>query len=409
MNTIKTSKKKALIIGGGIAGPVVAMFFRRAGIEPEIYEAQAAPDDFAGLFLTVASNGMGVLKSLGLETRVAAEGIPTSRLVMWNSSGKRLGEVPIGAAPGQNVASVTVKRGTLHCILREGAVCQGIKFEFGKQLNDITVTGEQQVVARFADGTTAIGDLLVGCDGLHSHTRRLIDEHAPEPTYTGLVGGGGFAQTLMLQPTPDTMHMIYGKQAFFGYVVNPSGEIYWFENHAYPGEPRRSELEAISRAAWQQKLLSLHTGDQPFIQEIIRASGDDIGMYPIYDIPALPTWHKGPVVLAGDAAHATSPNAGQGASLALEDAMVLAKCVRDMPELGDAFTMYEQLRRERVEKIVQFSRERGQNKAVSNPVARWFRDLILPFFLKRLATADSMAWIYDYQIDWNSKQEVENF
>jgi 2-polyprenyl-6-methoxyphenol hydroxylase-like FAD-dependent oxidoreductase len=111
-----TEKRKALIIGCGIAGPTVALFLQRAGVNAEIYEAQPAPDDFAGVFLTVAANGMHVLKTLGLNDRITAEGFPTQQLVMWSSSGKRLGEVPVGAVAGQGVQSLTIKRGMLHRI-----------------------------------------------------------------------------------------------------------------------------------------------------------------------------------------------------------------------------------------------------------------------------------------------------
>lgn len=406
-----TERRKALIIGGGIAGPAVALFLQRAGIDAEIYEAQPAPDDYAGLFLTVASNGMNVINALDLEDRVKAEGFSTSRLVMLSSSGKRLGEVPIG---GQGRPSLTIKRGVLQRILREEVMRQGIKVAYGKRLKEIRVGGSQRVTAIFEDGTTVTGDILVGADGIHSRTRHFVDPTAPEPMYTGLVSGGGFAHDAAAQTTPDTMYMIYGKHAFFGYLIKPSGEIYWFENHAFPGKPRRSELEAIAQAEWRRRLLALHEGDQPFIRDMIAKTVGNIGMYPIYDIPTLPRWYRDAVILIGDAAHATSPSAGQGTSLALEDAMILAKTLRDVPQLDNAFVLYEQLRRERAEKIVHFSRERGNNKALSNPIARWFRDLTMPFFLKHFANAESLEWIYAYRVDWdwpvagNRRDEPDN-
>jgi 2-polyprenyl-6-methoxyphenol hydroxylase-like FAD-dependent oxidoreductase len=111
------------------------------------------------------------------------------------------------------------------------------------------------------------------------------------------------------------------------------------------------------------------------------------------------------MILVGDAAHATSPSAGQGASLALEDAIMLAKCVRDLPELEDAFAAYERRRRARAERIVRSSRARGQNKAITNPIMRRLRDLTLPFFLKRFANSDSLNWLYDYKVDWDEPLE----
>ena len=81
---------------------------------------------------------------------------------------------------------------------------------------------------------------------------------------------------------------------------------------------------------------------------------------------------------------------------------MLAKCVRDLPVLEDAFAAFEQLRRDRAERVVKFSRERGNNKAASNPIARWFRDLMLPLFLKSLANSTALDWVYGYTVDWEA-------
>ena len=101
--------------------------------------------------------------------------------------------------------------------------------------------------------------------------------------------------------------------------------------------------------------------------------------------------------------HATYPNSGQGASIAVEDAIVLAKCLRDIPDTERAFVAYERLRRERVEKVVAYSRRIGQSKAISNPVARWLRDQIMQFALKHFANAASHASLYTYHVDWDEK------
>lgn len=394
--------RKALVIGCGIGGPAMALFLKRAGIDAELFEAQAAPDDVGGSFLNISSNGLDVLKTLALAQRVSADGFPIPHMIMWNSNGKRLGDVRNGAAPGAGDVSVVVKRGSIHRILREEAERHAIAIHWGKQLTDVTVAADPHVTAHFADGTNAQGSLVIGCDGIHSRVRRLIDPNAPKPAYTGLISCGGFAHTSVLPPTPDTQHLIFGKRAFFGYFVKPHGEVWWFNNIAYRGEPRRSELAAIPHAVWQQRLLDLHRDDQPFIGDLIRATDGPISMYPIYDVPTTPQWHRGPLVLMGDAAHATSPSAGQGASMALEDAIVLAKCLRDLPSLDDAFAAYEGLRRMRVERVVRLSRQRGNNKAAPHAVARWFRDLLLPFVLKIVANRTALDWLYGYTVDWNT-------
>lgn len=392
--------KKALIIGGGIAGPVAALFLKRAGFEPAIYEAQPETTVGEGSFLNLASNGLHVLQQLDLADAVAAEGFRIPHMVMWNGEGKRLGEVRNGVAPGQGAVSVVVRRNTLHSLLRDAALRAGIPFSYGQRLVEVTAPAEGQVVAHFADGSTATGDLLVGCDGIHSRTRQLIDPQAAAPAYTGLLSCGGYSHSTTLQPTPDTQHLIFGKRGFFGYFVKASGEVWWFSNIAHPGEPRRSELAAIGQDEWRQRLLALHADDQPFIQELIRATPDTISVYPIYDLPTTRHWRRGPLVLLGDAAHATSPSAGQGASLALEDAIVLAKCLRDSPCLDEATATYERLRRARAEKVVAYARRQGNGKAAPNQFARRMRDLFLPVALKHLANSQQLDWLYGYRVAW---------
>ncbi|HET9543835.1 MAG TPA: FAD-dependent monooxygenase, partial [Acidimicrobiales bacterium] len=110
---------------------------------------------------------------------------------------------------------------------------------------------------------------------------------------------------------------------------------------------------------------------------------------------------RGPMVIVGDAAHAPSPTSGQGASMAAEDAVVLAQCLRDLPTVGDALAAYEGLRRRRVERIVAHGARTGRSKT-PGPVGRVVRDLALPLVFKLLVTERSMAWIYDHHIDWDT-------
>src|SRR6266496_6237734 len=341
--------RKALISGCGIAGPVVALFLQRAGIEAEIYEARAESTDYGGLFLNTACNGLSVLGTLGLDEQVSRQGSPIPRMMIWSGKGKRLGEVRNGARAEVGAPSINILRSRLHQVLREEAERQGIKIAFGKKMASLS-TGAQGVVATFADGTIAEGAFLVGCDGVYSRTRQLINPDAPTPHYTGLISTGGFAPHSSFAPTPDTMHFVFGKRAFFGYHISASGELYWFANVLQREPPSRGELDMIASEEWQERLLDLFREDLPFISEMIRATESTIIGYPFYDIPTQPVWHKGRVVLVGDAIHAVSPSAGQGASLAVEDAIVLAKCLRDIPDHALAFATYERLRRARVER-----------------------------------------------------------
>src|SRR5262249_46238187 len=147
-------------------------------------------------------------------------------------------------------------RGLLYRALRDEAARRGVQIVAGKRLAAVEQTGTA-VCARFEDGTDAAGTMLVGADGLHSMTRRLIDPAAPGPRYTGLLSLGGHAVSRTLEPTPDVFNMIFGKRAFFGYTVRPSGDVYWFANTASAEQPGRDPSAAISGAAWKDRLRDL--------------------------------------------------------------------------------------------------------------------------------------------------------
>jgi 2-polyprenyl-6-methoxyphenol hydroxylase-like FAD-dependent oxidoreductase len=400
LSFMNQSRKKALIIGCGVAGPVVALFLQKAGIEAELYEARAESTDYGGSFLNMACNGLDVLKALQLDEQVTSQGSPIPRMMIWSGNGKRLGEVRNGARAEVGAPSVNILRSRLHQLLRQGAERQGIKMAFGKKLVGLS-TDSQGVVATFADGTTAEGSFLVGCDGVYSRTRQLINPGAPTPQYTGLISTGGFALHSSFPPTPETMHFVFGKRAFFGYHISSCGEMYWFVNFPQKEALAKGDLDMIVSEEWQERMLDLFRKDLPLISEMIRATESAIIAYPIYDIATQPIWHQGPVALVGDALHAVSPNAGQGASLALEDAMVLAKCLRDLPDLEQAFATYERLRRARVERMVRHGRNAGQGKVMTHPIQVWLRNSLTPAFLKLFANPKALDWIYSYQVEWN--------
>jgi FAD-dependent urate hydroxylase len=385
---------KVLITGGGIAGPVLAMFLQRAGLEPVVYEGRSTPDDRAGAFLNLAPNGLAVLDTLGVGDEIRGSGTPTTSIAFLNHRGKKLGENP--------EKTLLLKRGRLNGALRDAAVGRGIPFAFGKRLEDVEVP-TKGVVARFEDGTEAEGDFLIGCDGIRSLTRRAVFPEAPGPRYTGVIDCGAFVDGSGIDvPPPDgVMRMTFGREGFFGYQVDRSGEIYWFQNFHQAAEPVRRELDGIPVERWRAKLLGMHEGDHHPIAEIIRATGGRMDRWPLCEMPPIPSWHDGPVCLIGDAAHATTPHVGQGASLAMEDAIVLARCLRDIPDTGRAFAAYERIRRERVEKIVAYARRTGNRKSPSGPLGRAVRDLVLPFFLKMGVKA--IEPVYSYRVPWDDK------
>ena len=394
--------KKALIIGGGVAGPVAAMALQRAGIDGVIYEAYTGGAGDAGAFLTFASNGLDALRAVDAHHLVLSEGFSTPGMEIQSGTGKHLGAVPNGGTLPDGTVSQTLKRGDLYRALRDEAVRRGVRVEYGKRLVDAGGTPEGGVAARFEDGTEAEGDLLVGADGIRSRTRRIIDPSAPEARYIPVLNIGGYAGDIRVPAKPGTFRMVFGKRAFFGYAVHPSGEVWWFANPPRAEEPSRAELAAIGTEQWREMLTDLFAEDATPAVEIIRATPGSLAGWATYDLPSVPTWHRGSMVIIGDAAHATAPSSGQGASMAIEDAVVLARCLRDLPDIARAFAAYERLRRARVERIVAHGARTSNSKA-AGPVGRVLRDLIMPTILRRVANGGSLAWMHDYHIDWNEK------
>ena len=394
--------KKALIVGGGVAGPVAAMALQRAGIESVVYEAYAGGADDAGAFLTFASNGLDALRTIGANDTVSSTGFPTPRMEIQSGTGKYLGSVPNGGTLSDGTVSQTLKRSDLYRALRDEAVRRGASVEYGKRLVDAKNTKDGGVVVWFEDGTQAEGDLLIGADGIHSRTRSIIDPSAPGARYIPVLNIGGFASGVQVGAEPGTFRMVFGKRAFFGYAVHPSGDVWWFANPPRADEPSKAELAAISPERWREMLADLFADDDSPAVEIIRATPGRLSGWATYDLPSVPTWHRGTMIVIGDAAHATAPSAGQGASMAIEDAVVLARCLRDLPDTSRTFAVYERLRRRRVERIVAHGARTSNSKA-AGPVARVIRDMMMPMILRRVANAGSLAWMHDYHIVWDEK------
>jgi 2-polyprenyl-6-methoxyphenol hydroxylase-like FAD-dependent oxidoreductase len=402
MSEATRKKRKALIVGGGIAGPVAAMALRRAGIEAVVYEAHEGGADEAGAFLTLASNGLDALRAIDAHRLALSAGFPTPRMEIRSGTGKHLGEVPNGGTLPDGTVSQTLKRANLYRVLRDEAIQRGVSIEYGKRLADAEVTPDGGVTASFGDGTEAEGDLLIGADGIHSRTRRVIDPSAPAARYVPVLNVGGYARGVRVEAEPGTFRMVFGRRAFFGYAVHPSGEVWWFANPPRADEPSRAELAAISTEGWRDNLTDLFADDATPAAEIVQATPDRIAGWATYDLPSVPIWHRGPMIVIGDAAHATAPSSGQGASMAVEDAVVLARCLRDLQDTRRAFAAYERLRRGRVEKIVAHGARTSNSKA-AGPVRRALRDLMLPMILRRVAHGGSLAWMHDYHIDWDEK------
>jgi 2-polyprenyl-6-methoxyphenol hydroxylase-like FAD-dependent oxidoreductase len=379
--------RRALIIGGGIAGPALSLFLARAGIEPVVLEAYPRADDVGSAF-QIAPNGLRVLAELGLGDALLAAGAPSRDFCFRNHHGRTIGVAHTGSAgPAVNVARAAVQRG-----LREEVERRGIAIHHEKRLRDIAIEGPR-ITAIFEDGSRETGDLLIGADGVHSRVRAwMLPEHA-RPRDTGMVSIGGLcASDAAAPPDPedaDRLTFLVGPKHQFGYSkMSPSRWGWWC--HVGDGDAAEAgDLITLPGEALRARMQARYAGWCAPTQALI-ASTETWLRTRIHDVPKLPTWHRGPVVLIGDAAHAMSPAGGQGASLALEDARLLAQLLGSGERsIEDALTRFEALRKKRAEAMVAqgYANDRRSLNELG-ATGQWMRDrVIFPLLAPMMARA----------------------
>jgi 2-polyprenyl-6-methoxyphenol hydroxylase-like FAD-dependent oxidoreductase len=394
--------RTALVVGGGIAGPVVATALRTAGIEAVVYEAYPQLDEGIGGSLALAPNGVAALDILGAGDAVRAIALPITRAVM-SVGAKTL------TLPGlEDVEPLhLVGRGDLHRVLHDRAVDAGVRFEYGKRLIDAQES-PGGVTAHFADGTTATAHVLIGADGVHSTTRTLIDAHAPGASYTGLLSFQGYAPgNLLPDLDPGVMTFAFGAQAYYLYWKQADGRITWGANLPSKQYLSLTQARRTPTEEWLRQLRETYTGDTPG-ELLARNTGLETFAVngAIHIMPPVPHWYRGHMVLIGDAVHAPSNSTGQGASLAIESAIQLARCLRDLPDATSAFTAYEQLRRERVEKITKRGARTNRTKT-PGPIGRKMMQAMMPMFFRLMSVDKTLGWEQRYRIDWDARVDAE--
>jgi salicylate hydroxylase len=376
---------RIVVAGGGVAGAASAIALARAGAEVTVYEAHGDPAGPVGSFVSLAVNGLRALESLGCLPQVQASGFAVARQRMWAGNGKLLGDVARGRRPGDPLHSVTLMRADLVTVLRDAATRAGARIITGQPLTGRDLRGARVVGA----------DLVVGADGIWSAARRVVDPAAPEPAYAGLYSVSGVSEGLDGTGTaePGTWNMIFGRQGAFIYLPAPDGTIWWSAQVSAKVPPEQlagvgpDELAALFRR--ERQAVAILRGARTVHAATLH-----------HVLAPVRRWHGSDIVLIGDAAHPAG--AGQGASMAIEDAVELAGQLSSPRAVADALARFDTARRDRAGKMAKIAAANRDAKT-AGPVTAALRNLIMPVMFGRFYER-ATGWLYDYDPEDNGPE-----
>lgn len=355
------------ILGAGIGGLTLAARLQENGIPCRVFE-QAEQLGEVGAGIGLWSNATRCLAEIGIgESFWSRHGCEVFHAEIASASGRVLSRCdvrPVVAKIG--FGSYVVHRADLHRALADKVAPDSIGT--GKQLVELENRNDR-VALRFSDGTEHSASIAIGADGLHSQVRASLFGKEP-PRYSGQTCYRGIAEMKMEER--HVLREIQGRGPRAAVIPLDDGRVYWWTTENTP--------EGGSRIAEAEKahLLSLFDGWAFDVPEAIEATtADAILRNDLYDRPPLDRWGIGRVVLLGDAAHPTTPNLGQGACMAIEDAFSLGTLLAGAGHYQEAFSRYEQLRKSHCESIVEASRRFGWIGGWSHPVAVRFREVMM--------------------------------
>ena len=343
---------RALVVGGGIGGPVLAMALRDRGWDVSVVERTPPDGRGSGSWFTVTPNGLSALAATDALDPVRALGSPTAGNLVLGATGRRLGTIGAGAPLADGTSALSFRRPELAAALLDLAGRRGVEVVEGARVTSASSRPDAATIT-LDDGAALSADVVVGADGIHSVIRRAIDPQAPSGRYLGLVNFGGItADRSDHGLAPGVWTFVFGRRAFFGALPVADGRVVWFANEPRPAVSD-DERATTTTDEWRAHLVDLAAADDSPFADLITAGRLDLAADNTHDLPSVPRWHRGRLGLIGDAIHAPSPSSGQGASMALEDAVVLGDLLgRHADDPVSAFPAFDAARRRRVEKIV---------------------------------------------------------
>ncbi|KAG1777653.1 hypothetical protein EV702DRAFT_1099798 [Suillus placidus] len=373
---------RVLVVGAGIAGPVLAIFLKIKGYDPIVYERLPSPGE-SGLSFLLQPNGLRVLSLIpGLLEQIP--GHSPDRMIHCSSlDGKEDILVDNDISPDTmrerfGFPLIGVRRAEFQRLLIDTAEKHGIEIKWGHQAIEFEQS-EDAVEVTFANGIKDTASFVVGCDGLHSNTRIALFGKE-KASFTGLAQFGG------LSPTPPALQ---GKFALVNHYGNGRHMVSYpvaEDKHSWAITTRETEVKEdwkIQHIEQQNEIRGGPLSDWGFGAGDLVKTGQKIVKYGLYDRPELKSWFKGRIVLLGDAAHPTSPHLGQGANQAFEDIYHIMRLLKKYNPsasqlstelLSQVFIDYQVLRLPRTSELVRRARQQGEARVIEGIDACRVRD-----------------------------------
>lgn len=375
-----------VILGGGIAGLTSAIALKKIGIEAVVMEAASVIKP-VGAGLALAANAMRALQKIGISEHVIREGRELNAFSIYDQKGNLISRNDTNPASSQfGISNFTIHRATLHRVLLDQLDPENIFL--GKRSVDIE-SGAEGSLVYFDDGTKIHAKYLIVAEGIHSAIRKKLLPNQ-KIRYSGYTCWRGIMDNsdLSINETSET----WGKNGRFGNTPLSNNQVYWYAciNASEPD----STFKNFSKEELEENFKEFHF---PIPQVLAGTIPESIIWNDIIDLEPIPNYAFGNTVLIGDAAHATTPNMGQGACMAIEDAAVLMSCLAKNPDPVIAFQDFEKRRLARTHKIVSDSRRLGVIAQLENPLLIVLRNILFRMIPKKV-TKKQLETLYEVDL-----------
>lgn len=352
------------IIGGGIGGLTTAIALQQKGFQTRVFE-QATVIKRVGAGINLANNAIQVYEKLGLRTAIEENGHSISAMNITKSNLKPLSNIDLTLFEEKyGIKNNAIHRGTLQEILMKQLQPGTLKLSHKLATIDRT---NSTCYLKFENGAEIKSDLIIGADGINSIVRQNIFPNYEIRT-TNQICWRGIASYNLPQEFKNELNEAWGKSARFGFVQIAGNSVYWYALKAFKKSPNEFSIDHLT---------DYFTDYHSVIQDLIKSTDKaQINTAEIADLKPTFNWFKDNVCLIGDAAHATTPNLGQGACQAIEDAYVLSECLAKY-DMNQAFSTFQKLRLPKAHQVIKTSWMVGKMAHIQNPVLRGLRNLTL--------------------------------